>query len=204
MLATGQHKLRLVLTIKYYIQYFMVKTWKALTGMLIFLVLVNITFSVSEARKVKEYEASEYIEQEMINITVGQVGVLDNMDGQQRYGLEYRFTSFSGPGGFRLIPAIGAATSSNGASFFYADLRHDFYMDNHWLLIPSFGAGFFKDSGELDLGNDLEFRSGLELAYRFNNSMRAGVAIFHLSNGSLSDENPGTEVLVFSVCIPVN
>jgi hypothetical protein len=139
----------------------------------------------------------------MINITAGQVGILDDPDGPQRYGLEYRFKSFAGPAGFRLIPAIGAATSNNGASFIYSDLRHDFYLSDRWLLIPSLGMGIFKDSDEVDLGNDLEFRSGIEIAYQFRNKMRAGVAIFHLSNGGIASQNPGTEALVFSVCIPV-
>jgi len=63
--------------------------------------------------------------------------------------------------------------------------------------------GIFHDSEELSLGNDLEFRSGLEIAYEFRNKIRAGIAIFHLSNGGTSNKNPGTESLVFSVCIPV-
>ena len=62
--------------------------------------------------------AEEREEYEMINITAGQIGVLDNMESSQRYGLEYRFKSFSGPYGFRLIPAVGAAVSNDGAGFF--------------------------------------------------------------------------------------
>lgn len=147
--------------------------------------------------------AEEHEEYEMINITAGQVGILDDLDGPQRYGLEYRFTSFSGPWGFRLIPAIGVAAANNGARFLYTDLRHDFYLNDNWLLIPSFGAGVFKNSDEINLGNNLEFRSGLEIAYQFQNKMRAGIAIFLLSNGGISSRNPGTETLVFSVCIPV-
>jgi hypothetical protein len=147
--------------------------------------------------------AEEREEYEMINITAGQIGVLDDLNGPQRYGLEYRFTSFAGPGGFRLIPAIGAATSNNGANFIYGDLRHDFYLNSRWILIPSFGMGIFSDSKEIDLGNDLEFRSGVEVAYQFRNKVRAGIAIFHLSNGGISSQNPGTEAIVFSICIPV-
>ena len=148
--------------------------------------------------------AEEREEYATINITAGQIGILDDdVDGTQRYGLEYRFTSFAGPAGFRLIPAIGAARSNNGANFIYADLRHDFYLNSRWILIPSFGMGAFNDSKEINLGNDLEFRSGVEIAYQFRNKMRAGIAIFHLSNGGISSQNPGTEALVFSVCIPV-
>ena len=147
--------------------------------------------------------ADEYQEYEMFNITAGQVGILDDLDGAQRYGVEYRFKSFSGPGDFRLIPAIGAAMSDNGASFIYSDLRHDFYLSRRWILIPSFGMGIFNDSSEINLGNDLEFRSGIEVAYQFINKIRTGVAIFHLSNGGISSQNPGTEALVFSICIPM-
>ena len=147
--------------------------------------------------------AEEREEYEMINITAGQIGVFDDMEQTQRYGLEYRFKSFSGPYGFRLIPAIGAAIANDGARFVYADLRHDFYLTRRWILIPSFGMGVFKDSSDINLGNNLEFRSGLEIAYQFRNKVRAGVAIFHLSNGGIASQNPGTEALVFSVCIPV-
>lgn len=147
--------------------------------------------------------AKERDEYQMLNITAGQAGILDDLDGRQRYGLEYRFTSFAGPRGFRLIPSIGAAMANNGARFVYSDIRHDFYLNDRWLLIPSFGAGSFKESEALNLGTDLEFRSGLEVAYQFHNKMRVGVALFHLSNGGISSRNPGTEVLVFSFCIPM-
>lgn len=69
---------------------------------------------ITELSYVHDEEREEY---EMINITAGQVGILDDQDGSQRYGMGYRFTSFSGPWGFRLIPAIGAAAANNGARF---------------------------------------------------------------------------------------
>ncbi len=147
--------------------------------------------------------AEEREEHAMINITAGQIGFLDDLDGPQRYGLEYRFKSFSGPRGFRLIPAIGFATSKNGAKFIYIDLKHDFYLGDRWMLIPSFGLGAFKNSEEINLGSKLEFRSGIEIAYQFRNKIRAGVAIFHLSNGGIANRNPGTEALVFSLCFPI-
>ena len=161
-----------------------------------------LIFTVSTAI-LADQSASEHAEYEMINITAGQVGILDDMKNTQRYGMEYRFKSFSGPFDFRLIPALGTAVSNDGASFIYTDLRHDFYVARRWILIPSFGMGVFKDSSDINLGNDLEFRSGIEVAYQFRNKVRAGIAIFHLSNGGISSQNPGTESLVFSLCIPV-
>ena len=39
----------------------------------------------------------------------------------------------------------------------------------------------------LDLGYGLEFRSQLEIAYRFDNRSRLGVAVSHMSNASWVD-----------------
>jgi len=146
---------------------------------------------------------SKHEEYEMINLSIGQVGILDNIDGSQRYGIEYRFKSVISPFGFDIAPAVGAAMADNDAHYVYLDLKHDFYVSNHWLIIPSFGLGSFKDSKDIKLGSDLEFRSGVEFAYQFPNKYRAGVALFHLSNGGISSVNPGMEVLVFSFSIPI-
>ena len=82
--------------------------FSGLIGTITLTMLLAISFSTC---------AEQREEFAMINITAGQIGILDDIDGQQRYGLEYRFKSFAGPWGFRLIPAIGAATSNNGAYF---------------------------------------------------------------------------------------
>lgn len=148
--------------------------------------------------------AEEREEYEMLNLTVGEINVARGDNGSPQYGVEYRFKSFSGPWSFRLRPAIGFTVANDSAKYYYSDLKHDFYLSDYWLFTPSFGAGIFKDSSEIKLGNDFEFRSGLELTYQFNNKIRAGIAVFHISNAGLSDENPGTEVLVFSLSIPMN
>ena len=136
----------------------------------------------------------------MINLTFGKVGVFDDEFKADRFGIEYRFRPL---GKWNLIPAIGYAFSENDDSFFYTDLRYDYWLSNRWVLIPSLGAGVFTNGTKLDLGNDIEFRSGLELAYRFNTDYRIGVALFHLSNAGISNNNPGTEALVLSLSIPL-
>ena len=141
----------------------------------------------------------ERVNTAMINFTAGQVGIADDINGARRHGVEVRLRSFSR---WELIPAFGFTRADNGANFLYADLRHDFWLSDNWLVIPSFGLGSFKDSDEINLGNDLEFRTGIELAYKFYRQYRIGLALFHLSNGGLSDRNPGTEALVVSLSIP--
>ena len=51
--------------------------------------------------------------------------------------------------------------------------------------------------------NVVQFRSNVEGAYRFDNRARAGVAFYHLSNASLGNDNPGTEVLSVFYAHPI-
>lgn len=128
------------------------------------------------------------------------MGLDRSLDNATRYGIEYRFK----PRNFhQLVPTVGNVWVDNGATFAYLELRRDFPLHGAWLLTPSFGLGVFHDGPGLNLGHSTEFRSGLELSYRFKNQYRLGLAIYHLSNGGLSEENPGTESLVSSVSIPM-
>lgn len=140
------------------------------------------------------------LERPLLNFTVGQVGTDRRLDNPWRYGIEYRFSPLTR---YRLVPSVGVAVGSNDSSFIYAELRRDFRFADHWLLTPSFGLGRFNNRPQFDLGKSLEFRSGLEISYQFDQGYRLGVAVFHLSNGGLSDENPGTEAAVLSFSIPL-
>lgn len=139
----------------------------------------------------------------MLNLTVGEVGevgIAGSTANAHQYGIEYRSRSFSQ---WKIIPAFGYARAENSADFLYIDLRRDFWLTDRWIAIPSFGLGAFDDSEEIQLGGKLEFRVGIEIAYRFHRQYRVGVAIFHFSNAGLSDSNPGTEALVLSLSIPL-
>ena len=72
------------------------------------------------------------------------------------------------------------------------------------VVTPSFGLARFEESVELRLGQALEFRSGLELAYEMRSGWRVGLALYHLSNAGLARENPGSEGLVVSISLPTD
>ena len=92
--------------------------------------------------------------------------------------------------------------------------HHEFYaavgvlvnlqLGHGWVLTPSFGGGYYNASSGLDLGFDAEFRSSIELARCFKNGHRIGFSFGHLSNGALSDKNPGTESLGIFYSIPLD
>ena len=66
-------------------------------------------------------------------------------------------------------------------------------------LRPASPAGPYLRGRGKDLGHVFEIRSGLEIAYRFNNRSRLGLLFYHISNAGLGDDrNPGAEAL--SVC----
>lgn len=135
----------------------------------------------------------------LLNFNIGEVEILDS-ESNPRYGIEYRHLPF---GKWHLIPSVGFAVSENDASYLYGELRRDFRIGTHWLFTSSFGAGLFENGKSLALGHKVEFRSGIELAYTFNSGHRLAVSFFHLSNGSISDDNPGTEALVFAAMMPL-
>lgn len=134
----------------------------------------------------------------LISFNAGRVGVLDE-DAPWRYGLEYRFAP---QGDWELQPTVGVARAENDSRFFYFEVRRDFLLTDDWFLTPSFGVGSFDGRRDLQLGHTIEFRSGLELAYRFQSGNRLGLAVFHLSNGGISEENPGTEAVVATFSLP--
>lgn len=136
-----------------------------------------------------------------VDINVGRVGVFDRNGSDWRYGLEFRFAPVTR---WQVAPAIGGTTTEHDASYAYLGLRRDFSLDERWLLTPSFDTGLFNESRKLDLGSEIEFRSGLALTYRLENRYRLSLALYHLSNGGIGNRNPGTESITLSVAIPLN
>jgi len=103
-----------------------------------------------------------------------------------------------------ILYPFGAVMATTDRSVYgYAGLTADFNIGSRFVVTPSLAAGYYERGNGIDLGNTIEFRSAIELAYRFDNGMRLGVTYYHLSNASLSERNPGTEVLSLGFSIPV-
>ncbi|MBO6784517.1 MAG: acyloxyacyl hydrolase, partial [Alphaproteobacteria bacterium] len=62
----------------------------------------------------------------------------------------------------------------------------------------------YADGNGKDLGHTIEFRSQLEIGYRFDDRSRLSFAVSHISNASLGDSNPGTEIATIYYHIPIN
>ena len=99
--------------------------------------------------------------------------------------------------GHDLQPMLGITAAEDDSLYAYLGSRWNLELNALWRLSPGFAVGFFDAGDLLDLGNELEFRSSVELSRQLGPpGWRMALELYHLSNGSISDHNPGTEGLV--------
>jgi lipid A 3-O-deacylase len=134
-----------------------------------------------------------------LTIGLGYYDINDNEDAAE-FRLEYRGQKML----WALKPVFGLMTTTDAAVYGYGGIAMDIFFGRRWVITPSFAAGAYHDGGGKDLGHTIEFRSALDISYRMDNRARLGVSFYHLSNASIGDNNPGTEVLSFSYGIPLN
>lgn len=124
---------------------------------------------------------------------------------QKDVGGEFRLEYRSNHKWWVFKPFLTAAATNHKMSFLGMGVLIDIHLGRRLVLTPSFAPTWWRGETEpLDLGYPLEFRSQMELAWRFNDRSRLGVAISHYSNASIGDSNPGTETLSVYYSIPLN
>ena len=110
---------------------------------------------------------------------------------------------------FFLKPFFGAEYTSDSASYILTGIYVEDNLgqllqgkQNKYFFTPSFGLGVYDDGSGKKLGNDIQFRTSLEVSYELNNKNRIGISFSHISNANLGDKNPGVEILSLSYHIP--
>jgi hypothetical protein len=101
-----------------------------------------------------------------------------------------------------LNPIAGLIVNTDRAVYGYVGVQADIFLGQRFVLTPSFAVGYYEEGDSKDLGHEIEFRSAVELAYRFDNRSRLGVQVYHLSNAGIGDSNPGTEVVALTYARP--
>ena len=123
-------------------------------------------------------------------------------DSGAEFRLEYR-SDAKHLGMFK--PVFTAAATNTGNYFVGAGYAMDLYFGPRIVVTPSFVPHFYSGGNDkLDLDYWLEFRSQIEVAYRFNDRSRLGLAVSHYSNASLGDTNPGTESAILYYAMPID
>ena len=110
---------------------------------------------------------------------------------------------------FFLKPFVGFEITSDSASYFLTGIYLEDNLgqllqgkQNNLIFTPSIGAGYYDNGSGKNLGNNIEFRTSLELSYILKNNNRIGISLSHISNANIGKKNPGVEILSLSYQIP--
>lgn len=127
----------------------------------------------------------------------------DNQDTQ--YGLEIQ--AQRGWSRYDFKPLLGFMRTREQSHYLYTGIsRTSFFTSGETGLAFTFSFGpglYFYGAGEdTDLGHLFELRSSGGLIWQFADATRIGVHYAHLSNASISLENPGTEMVTLTYQLP--
>ncbi len=109
-------------------------------------------------------------------------------------GIEWRLPA-RGP--WELGPMVGITWIEGDAWYSYAGLRREFDLTRGFYVAPSVALGIYEEREDLNLGGPIEFRTAVELGYRFSDRLTLSLTYYHLSNSSLYELNGGSESLIF-------
>ncbi|MGD9614437.1 MAG: acyloxyacyl hydrolase [Alphaproteobacteria bacterium] len=112
---------------------------------------------------------------------------------------EYRFGDVL----WVVSPFIGVMGTSDAAFYGYGGFGIDINFGPNIVLTPNVAAGYFARGRGTNLGSWWEFRSGAELAWRFDDTSRLGVAVHHTSNAGLTQRNPGAQSVLLMYSVPL-
>ena len=88
-------------------------------------------------------------------------------------------------------PVVGGFITAKSATMLYGGFETNFGTDLIYLNLSS-SAGIYNNGDGKDLGNDLQFKSEINLFYSLSRESRFGLGSHHISNAGLNSVNPGT------------
>lgn len=134
-------------------------------------------------------------------LVAGGLGWFDVLDDEDTVDLRLEYRHGGRPWIFK--PWAGVEATGEGGLWGGGGVLLDVFLGRRVVLTGSFGAGLFEEGDGKDLGSALEFRSQVELGYRFDDRSRLSVAFSHISNAGIADRNPGAEIVTVYYALPV-
>lgn len=135
------------------------------------------------------------------------IGTIDTFKVSQdsQYGLEYEFGK--GLTRFNFKQAIGIIRTRDESHLLYSSFNRTSKFTNSDVglaLTFSAGSGIYLHGGgeDTNLGSWFELRTSAGLLWIFSDDTRLGLHLAHLSNASISDVNPGTELITLTYELP--
>lgn len=132
-----------------------------------------------------------------VEVFLGQVDV-GQAQADSHYGVQYlspqRWTQFD------FVPHVGLMRTRHASHYLYAGVSRYTAVtrrDNGFSLALGFAPGVYLhgNGDDTDLGFPVQFMSSVGLHYDFPDGTRLGLHFSHISNASLAETNPGTELL---------
>lgn len=131
------------------------------------------------------------------------IGYFDVFDDQESIDLRVEYRPAVPIFFDNLRPWAGGEITTEGTIWAGGGALYDWNFQDNWYATPSVGVGLYSDGGDdIDLDHPIQFRAQMEISYKFNNNMRLGAALGHMSNADLGDTNPGVETLDLGWSVP--
>ena len=101
-----------------------------------------------------------------------------------------------------LKPMLGLLVTTDKAVNGYGGLRLDLYLGHRWVVTPNGAVGYYYRGDGINLGATVEFKTGLEIDYRFDDHSRLGITVDHISNAGIGKANPGSNSALLYYSLP--
>lgn len=137
---------------------------------------------------------------DLLSLSAGWFDVFLNDDDALALTAEYRWAREF----WIFQPFVGGTATSDLGGHVFAGVLVEAKLTERIYLTPSLAPGlYFKGNGK-DLGSVIQFRSQIELAYRFDDMSRLAIGLAHISNAGIEDKNPGAEIAFISYQMPLS
>lgn len=99
----------------------------------------------------------------------------------------------------------GGMVTTREALMGYAGITYDLHVTDNILILPDAAVGYYSRGSDkvLSYGSTAEFRTGIGVAYEFDNGWRLGANFHHISNAGLDKKNPGVEIAALTLAVPL-
>jgi hypothetical protein len=138
-------------------------------------------------------------DQSFLAVSVAAFDVIQQHEPSVEGRLEFRLDKSN----WKFDPFVGVMGNSDEAKHVYVGILYNFIFQRRIIITPSFAPGLYFRGKSKDLSFVLEFRSQLEIAYCFRNSMKIGLSFNHISNASIKPPNIGVESLALTFIFPI-
>jgi hypothetical protein len=127
-------------------------------------------------------------------------GIFQEETINDEYYVRYEFNHKFGP----FQPSLGVSNTTTGDFWlgFGNTVTKPILRDRMYFRFSNL-AGIYAQGTGPDLGSYLEFRSSVELGYKWESGVKVGLSYDHRSNADISTLNPGFETVQLRMSFPL-